>query len=174
MDKENFRLNGWSKEERNRFELHMVNVYKKESILRAMRRIGPVDIIVEDGPHTSPSQLITLSALMPYLKPNGYFVIEDLHTTCPNDDSHSTKKFQKDSEITIQDYFRDCKNKIYKNYKYINNSDSISKLNLEIFFERGTKVTRKVPSHQKVFPSEIIFIKRKEKQVEKNNDKHTN
>ena len=26
MDKENFRLNGWSKEERNRFELHMVNV----------------------------------------------------------------------------------------------------------------------------------------------------
>ena len=30
LAKENFRLNGWSKEERNRFELHMVNVYKKE------------------------------------------------------------------------------------------------------------------------------------------------
>lgn len=42
---------------------------------------GDFDIIIDDGGHTMDQQLITLGYMFKYLKPNGIFVIEDLHTS---------------------------------------------------------------------------------------------
>lgn len=39
------------------------------------------DIIIDDGGHTMVQQQVTLEALLPRLKPNGLFIIEDLHTS---------------------------------------------------------------------------------------------
>lgn len=39
------------------------------------------DIIIDDGGHMMHQQQITLGVMFKYLKPNGVFVIEDLHTS---------------------------------------------------------------------------------------------
>lgn len=42
---------------------------------------GEFDIIIDDGGHTMEQQLVTLGYMFKYLKSNGIFVIEDLHTS---------------------------------------------------------------------------------------------
>ena len=140
----------------NRFKLFEADMCNKQSLLDIVEEVGTFDIIIDDGPHTSDSQLIGFSTLMEYVNVGGYYVIEDLHCTCPKNDPSLHMKGN--SEITMNDYIRDFKNGIYKNYSYINNSEELSKLDLEIFFERGTKIMW--PRDGQVEPSEIIFIKR--------------
>jgi hypothetical protein len=42
---------------------------------------GPFDLIVDDGGHTMWQQQLSFAALWPYVKPGGWYVIEDLHTS---------------------------------------------------------------------------------------------
>lgn len=39
------------------------------------------DLILDDGGHTMSQQQTTLGAMFPHVKPGGYYVIEDLHTS---------------------------------------------------------------------------------------------
>jgi hypothetical protein len=39
----------------------------------------PLDIIVDDGGHTSEQQLVTLEELLPRLRPGGVYICEDIH-----------------------------------------------------------------------------------------------
>ena len=39
------------------------------------------DIIIEDGGHTMKQQQITFGYLIDYIKPGGYYILEDLHTS---------------------------------------------------------------------------------------------
>lgn len=41
---------------------------------------GPFDIIVDDGSHVNEHVRISFQELYPYVRPGGYYVIEDLHT----------------------------------------------------------------------------------------------
>lgn len=50
--------------------------YKKE---------GPVDIILDDGGHTSKQQLITLSSSIKHIKKGGQIIIEDTHSSYMKD-----------------------------------------------------------------------------------------
>ena len=42
---------------------------------------GPFDIIIDDGGHTMWEQQISLAALMPHVRPGGWYVVEDLYTS---------------------------------------------------------------------------------------------
>lgn len=44
---------------------------------------GYFDIIIDDGGHTMDQQQISLGFLFKYLRPGGYYVIEDVHTSLP-------------------------------------------------------------------------------------------
>lgn len=44
---------------------------------------GDFDFILDDGGHTMPQQQISFGFLFPYVKPGGYYIIEDLHTSLP-------------------------------------------------------------------------------------------
>lgn len=55
--------------DRNQLETLVSNTYSK------------FDIIIDDGGHMMHQQQITLATMFKYLKPNGIFVIEDLHTS---------------------------------------------------------------------------------------------
>lgn len=44
-------------------------------------RVGPVDIILDDGGHTNSQQIITVDQCIPAIKDNGLLVIEDVHTS---------------------------------------------------------------------------------------------
>jgi hypothetical protein len=43
-------------------------------------RIGPVDVIIDDGSHHNPDVLTAFEVLYPHLAPDGLYVIEDLQT----------------------------------------------------------------------------------------------
>lgn len=42
-------------------------------------QIGPFDIVIDDGSHVSPHVIASFKTLFPYLRPEGVYVIEDLH-----------------------------------------------------------------------------------------------
>jgi demethylmacrocin O-methyltransferase len=43
------------------------------------------DIVLEDGGHTMKQQQVTFGYLIDYIKPGGYYILEDLHTSFRND-----------------------------------------------------------------------------------------
>jgi demethylmacrocin O-methyltransferase len=44
-------------------------------------RIGPLDIVIDDGSHFSPDVISSFHALFPFVRPGGLYVIEDLQTS---------------------------------------------------------------------------------------------
>lgn len=46
---------------------------------RLANRVGPLDIIIDDGSHASWHQQFTLRSLFRHLRPGGLYIIEDLH-----------------------------------------------------------------------------------------------
>ncbi len=50
--------------------------------LRALRKkVGDIDVVIEDGGHTMPQQINTFEVLWPAVRDGGVFLIEDLHTS---------------------------------------------------------------------------------------------
>lgn len=45
------------------------------------QRIGPIDVLIDDGGHTMSQQLTTLQALYPALTADGVMLVEDTHTS---------------------------------------------------------------------------------------------
>jgi hypothetical protein len=44
-------------------------------------KVGPIDLLIEDGGHTMGQQIATFEVLYPHVKEDGVFLIEDLHTS---------------------------------------------------------------------------------------------
>lgn len=52
-------------------------------VVRTVRMANPQwDLIIDDGSHQDHHQIFTARTLMPYLKPDGYYIIEDLNVDC--------------------------------------------------------------------------------------------
>jgi len=50
--------------------------------LRALvARVGPIDVVIEDGGHTMEQQLTTFRELWPAVRDGGVYLVEDLHTS---------------------------------------------------------------------------------------------
>jgi cephalosporin hydroxylase len=50
--------------------------------LRELRdRVGPIDIVIEDGGHTMRQQINTFEVLWPAVRNGGVYLVEDLHTS---------------------------------------------------------------------------------------------
>lgn len=65
----------------DRVTTYVCDQSNREQLREVMERIGQVDIIVDDGSHVVSHQQISLGTLFPYLKQNGQYWIEDLHTS---------------------------------------------------------------------------------------------
>ena len=42
-----------------------------------------IDVLIDDGGHTMEQQQVSLGFLFPHVRPGGYYVIEDVHTSLP-------------------------------------------------------------------------------------------
>lgn len=52
------------------------------SFLAQLRdRLGPIDIVIDDGGHTMEQQLVSFDELWPAVTPGGVYIVEDLHTS---------------------------------------------------------------------------------------------
>jgi cephalosporin hydroxylase len=56
---------------------------KPEDLLKVMRdpSVGMQDVIIDDGGHSMKQQLTTLRTLLPWVKPGGILIMEDLQST---------------------------------------------------------------------------------------------
>lgn len=53
----------------------------KEFLASLPEKVGPIDILIDDGGHRMSQQLVTFATLLPLIKPDGVYVVEDLHTS---------------------------------------------------------------------------------------------
>ncbi|WP_426956111.1 class I SAM-dependent methyltransferase [Muricoccus radiodurans] len=61
---------------------------------------GPFDVIIDDGSHRWDHQILTVQTLLPFVKGGGFFIMEDLHTSRPEDEA----KYQGTSQRNTVDY----------------------------------------------------------------------
>ena len=71
----------------SRIQLHQLDQSSREDLLKfAQENLhGSFDIIIDDASHLMLDQQQTLSILLPLVKPGGFFVIEDLHSSLAPD-----------------------------------------------------------------------------------------
>lgn len=67
-----------------RIECHYADQGDRESLVAAVQAAGggPFDLIVDDGSHQAPHQIVTAETLLPLLAADGVFVIEDIDIDC--------------------------------------------------------------------------------------------
>ena len=63
------------------FKIFIGDQADPEFLKRTLKKIGPVDILLDDGGHTNHQQILTLINSINYIKENGLVVIEDCHTS---------------------------------------------------------------------------------------------
>ncbi len=68
------------------FEARRIKIFigdqEDRDFLRSIaEKIGPIDVLIEDGGHTMGQQIATFEELYPKVKTDGVFLIEDLHTS---------------------------------------------------------------------------------------------
>ena len=74
--------------ERARVAIELIDQSDLEDLVRIAVKHGPFDIVIEDGSHMWEHQITSLRTLFPFVKHNGFYVVEDLHTnygTWPTD-----------------------------------------------------------------------------------------
>lgn len=92
-------LNPDSKQfEKYGFEIFIGDQSKKSFWKSFFKKIGKVDIILDDGGHTNYQQIITTNECIPMIKDNGMLIIEDVHT------SFIKKKFYNPSKLSFINY----------------------------------------------------------------------
>ena len=63
------------------FEIYIGNQTKKEFWNNFYRKIGKVDILLDDGGHKNLQQISTVHYSLPHIKNDGIIVVEDTHTS---------------------------------------------------------------------------------------------
>lgn len=82
----NAKIYGIDINDKSQFNTDRIKCFKadqsnKEQLLDVFKEIGNVDMIVDDGSHVIKHQLLTFGALFKHLNSNGFYWIEDLHTS---------------------------------------------------------------------------------------------
>lgn len=136
-----------------RFTMLKINQGDTSALNKAFNDPNGYDVIIDDGPHSSPEQLISFNFFKD--KFNKFYIVEDLHCTNSNEGEPNFAKYKGDSDITFQDLCVDLNNKIIKDYKYFKGSQYALD-HLKIEKQRGNKM--RWPFMTK--PSEIYFIEK--------------
>ncbi len=123
-----------------RFEFVSADQINMNEILKIFIKHGRFDLIIDDASHVPEDQQYTFSRTFEFVKPGGYYVIEDLK--CPR--SHS-KRFecQSDRTLKVLNYYLKTgifDSKILSNYDklYISkNIESVEIYDKIVFIKRG-------------------------------------
>jgi len=114
------------------------------------------DIIIDDGPHTTPEQLISFNILFDALKSRGMYVVEDLHCTEPYDRNYLNNR--KGCNYSMLDLLKEFKENKYTQNSYLSNLESLKTTISEIVI---VKSERNRWPNSMTEPSEIAFIIKK-------------
>lgn len=67
--------------EQHGFEIHIGSQSDPDFWKRFYAKVGPVDVILDDGGHTNAQQIVTTVAAIDHVRDGGMIVIEDTHTS---------------------------------------------------------------------------------------------
>ena len=101
------------------FEIFIGDQSKKEFWNKFFKKVGKVDIILDDGGHTNYQQIMTTNLCVPMIKDNGKLVIEDVHT------SFIKKNWYNPSKYSFINYSKklaediNTRFPVIKNFKYL-------------------------------------------------------
>lgn len=62
-------------------EIYIGDQEDKNFLKSLMEKIGPIDVVIEDGGHTMKQQINTFEVVYPYVNNGGVYLVEDLHTS---------------------------------------------------------------------------------------------
>lgn len=62
-------------------EIYIGDQEDRKFLQQLMKKIGKVDVVIEDGGHTMKQQIATFEEVYPHVRNGGVFLIEDLHTS---------------------------------------------------------------------------------------------
>ncbi len=65
----------------DRIIIEMADQSDVRELVRLGVTYGPFDVVVDDGSHLWNHQIATLQYLYPFVRPGGYFIMEDIHTS---------------------------------------------------------------------------------------------
>lgn len=63
------------------FKIFIGDQADRQFLRKIAKKIGPIDIVIDDGGHYPHQQIATFEEFYPLVKPGGVFLIEDLHTS---------------------------------------------------------------------------------------------
>jgi hypothetical protein len=66
--------------ETKRIKIEIVDQSNLQNLIDLGMKYGPFDIIVEDGSHLWEHQITSLRTMFPFVKDNGFYIVEDLQT----------------------------------------------------------------------------------------------
>jgi SAM-dependent methyltransferase len=67
--------------EEERVQVEIGDQEDRDFLKSLVKKIGPIDVVIEDGGHTMGQQIATFEEIYPHVAPDGVFLIEDLHTS---------------------------------------------------------------------------------------------
>jgi len=132
----------------DRIKTVLVNQESIES-LKSLESLGPFDIIIDDGGHVMSQQINSLITLFDYVKPGGYYIVEDL---CTSYWPHFGGSYpvRNTTTMCLLKHLCDAVNQIsigYENYGSAKNSREIPNFyikNIEsISFHQGVAILKK-------------------------------
>lgn len=62
-------------------EIHIGDQANPQFLQELAHKIGPIDVLIDDGGHSMSQQLVTLQTLYPALREDGVLLVEDTHTS---------------------------------------------------------------------------------------------
>ncbi len=95
----------WNNKKLNNIVLHKFDQSSIEQLEEFKNLIDfKFDIIIDDGSHLMRDQQITLKYLLPLVKPKGYYIIEDLHSSIDNKFYDVKKDYSNTTKRMIEEY----------------------------------------------------------------------
>ncbi len=67
--------------EEPQIEIHIGDQANREFLRQLRQKIGPIDILIDDGGHTMTQQITTFEEMFPLVRLGGIYLVEDLHTS---------------------------------------------------------------------------------------------
>jgi hypothetical protein len=64
-----------------RLSIHIADQSKPDDLEYIARKLGPFDLVIDDGSHVWDHQILTFKRLMPRVAPGGFYILEDLDTS---------------------------------------------------------------------------------------------
>ena len=143
------------------FEIFIGDQSSSEFWTKFFKKVGKVDIVLDDGGHTNYQQIITTNSCIPYINDDGLMVIEDVHT------SYLKKKFYNPSKYSFINFNKKLIDDInYRfpglnsfNYSLNNYIYSIQNFESIVAFKINRKICKKnqpiVNKKQNIEPTEF-------------------